>query len=114
MSKRKYRVRAECPACACGDVAFPGPETLREKFIGDEKEIEILCPMCGTKHKGKFGFIRELVEVLDSHRIPILSLLSFPKSEKGDWLIIVRVKAADTKLAAEDLKKKGFNVVDIT
>jgi hypothetical protein len=53
MSKRKYRVRAECPQCACGDVTFLGPETLREKFIGDEKEIDILCPLCGTKQKGK-------------------------------------------------------------
>jgi len=53
MSKRKYRVRAECPSCACGDVTFLGPDKLREKFIGEEKEIEILCPMCGTKHKGK-------------------------------------------------------------
>jgi len=53
MSKRKYKVKAECPACACGDVTFLGPEKLREKFIGDEKEIDILCPMCGTKHKGR-------------------------------------------------------------
>jgi hypothetical protein len=29
-----------------------GPETLKERFIGDEKEIDILCPMCGTKQKG--------------------------------------------------------------
>jgi hypothetical protein len=53
MSKKKYRVRAECPACACGDITFLGPEKLREKFIGDEKEIDITCPMCGTKHKGQ-------------------------------------------------------------
>ncbi len=53
MSKRKYTVRAECPACSCGDISFLGPKTLREKFIGDEKEIDILCPMCGTKTKGK-------------------------------------------------------------
>lgn len=53
MSKRKYSVRAECPACACGDITFLGPEKLREKFIGDEKEIDILCPMCGTKHRGR-------------------------------------------------------------
>lgn len=52
MSRRKYTVRAECPACACGDVSFLGPEKLREKFIGNEKEIDILCPMCGTKHRG--------------------------------------------------------------
>ncbi|MBW1785816.1 MAG: hypothetical protein JRK53_04235 [Deltaproteobacteria bacterium] len=53
MSRKKFRVRAECPACSCGDVSFLGPETLREKFIGDEKEVEILCPHCGTKLKGK-------------------------------------------------------------
>ena len=52
MPKRKYTVRAECPACACGDLSFLGPETLREKFIGEEKEIDLLCPMCGTKTKG--------------------------------------------------------------
>ena len=53
MPKKKYRVRAECPACACGSISHISPETLREKFIGDEKEIDILCPLCGTKHKGK-------------------------------------------------------------
>ena len=25
---------------------------LREKFIGKEEEIDVLCPNCGTKHKG--------------------------------------------------------------
>lgn len=53
MSKKKYTVRAECPACACGDVSFIGSEELKKKFIGDEREVEILCPMCGTKHKGE-------------------------------------------------------------
>ena len=52
MSEKKYRVRAECPACACGSISHISPEALKEKFIGDEKEIEILCPLCGTKHKG--------------------------------------------------------------
>ena len=53
MSGRKYRVRAECPACACGSISDIDPERLKEKFIGDEKEIDVLCPMCGTKHKGE-------------------------------------------------------------
>ncbi|MDY6839322.1 MAG: hypothetical protein SWH78_15260 [Thermodesulfobacteriota bacterium] len=53
MGKKRYEVKAECPACSCGDVTFLGPEKLREKFIGDEKEIHILCPACGTKHTGK-------------------------------------------------------------
>jgi hypothetical protein len=52
MSKRKYKVRAECPQCACGDVTFLGPEKLREKFIGKEEEFDIVCPNCGTGLKG--------------------------------------------------------------
>ena len=53
MSKKKrVVVHAECPACACGDISFIPPEKMREKFIGDEKEIDVLCPLCGTKHKG--------------------------------------------------------------
>ena len=53
MSKRKYEVKAECPHCACGEISFLGPEKLRDKFIGNESEIEILCPQCGTKIKGE-------------------------------------------------------------
>jgi len=59
MSKKKYTVKAECPQCAFGYVSFLGPEKLREKFIGDEKEIDILCPLCGTKHKGKVVEVEE-------------------------------------------------------
>jgi len=53
MSKKKFTIRAECPQCACGDVSFLGPEKLREKFIGNEEEVEILCPHCGTRMTGK-------------------------------------------------------------
>jgi hypothetical protein len=34
-------------------VSFLGPEKLREKFIGDEEEVSILCPHCGTRITGK-------------------------------------------------------------
>jgi len=57
--RKKYRVRAECPQCACGTVSHLSPETLREKFIGDEKEIDILCPLCATKHKAKLEEVEE-------------------------------------------------------
>ncbi len=62
MSKRKYSVRAECPACACGDISFLGPEKLREKFIGNEEKVDILCPHCGTKLKGKVEIEDPLTE----------------------------------------------------
>jgi acetoin utilization protein AcuB len=69
-----------------------------------------------TIHAGgkRFGYIKDLVEVLDSHNIPILSIMSVPKSEKGDWFLIIRVRAKDAGVATEDLKKKGFRVADIT
>jgi hypothetical protein len=54
MAKRiRHMVRGECPQCACGDVSFIVPEVMKEKYIGPGEEVEILCPSCGTKHKGK-------------------------------------------------------------
>lgn len=53
MAVKKYRVRAECPQCACVTISHISPEILREKFIGDEKKIDILCPLCGTRHRGE-------------------------------------------------------------
>jgi hypothetical protein len=59
MSKRKYRVRAECPHCACGTISHLSPEYLRETFIGDEKEIDVVCPLCATKTKGAVEEVTE-------------------------------------------------------
>ena len=53
MAKReRHKVRGECPQCACGDVSFVPSEEMKKKYIGAPEEIEILCPSCGTKHKG--------------------------------------------------------------
>jgi len=41
------------PPCACGDISFIPPEKMKEKFIGNPKEVDILCPTCGTKTTGK-------------------------------------------------------------
>lgn len=53
MTRKRFKVRAECPACSCGSIDHLSPEELRERFIGDEEEIEVLCPQCGTKHKAE-------------------------------------------------------------
>ena len=44
MSEKKYTIRAECPACACGSTSHIDPERLRKKFVGNEDEIDVLCP----------------------------------------------------------------------
>ena len=60
MAKReRHIVRGECPQCACGDVSFIAPATMKEKYIGPEQEVEILCPSCGTRHKGRLTIEEE-------------------------------------------------------
>jgi len=51
--KQRHIVKGQCPQCACGDVSFIPSEKMREKYIGPQEEMEILCPTCGTKHKGQ-------------------------------------------------------------
>lgn len=59
MAKKRHMVHGECPQCACGDVSFVAPEKMLEKYIGPETEVEILCPSCGTRHKGKMVEVDE-------------------------------------------------------
>jgi hypothetical protein len=61
-TRKRHLVRGECPQCACGDVSFIAPETMKEKYIGPEEEVEILCPSCGTRHKGKLVIVEESSE----------------------------------------------------
>jgi acetoin utilization protein AcuB len=64
----------------------------------------------------RLGFIKGLVEVLDSEKIPIMSFISIPKAEDkdGEWFLILRVKTKDASLAVENLKKEGYKVTDVT
>lgn len=62
----------------------------------------------------RFGFLRDLVEVFDSHRIPIMNILNVPAKDAGNWFLILRVRTKDANTAIEDLKKKGFDVTDVT
>ncbi|UCH21799.1 MAG: CBS domain-containing protein [Deltaproteobacteria bacterium] len=62
----------------------------------------------------RFGYLPDLVRVLDTHRIPILSLMGIPKSGSKDWMLILRVKTKDAARAIEDLRQEGFKVTDVT
>ena len=76
--------------------------------LGDSDSKRITIDASGKR----FGYLKDLVEVLDNHHIPLLSIMSFPKSEKGDWFLILRLKTKDASIAAEDFKKKGFKLLD--
>ena len=62
----------------------------------------------------RFGYLQDLVRVLDTHNIPILSLMGIPNSGRKDWMLILRLNTKDAARAVEDLKNGGFKVVDVT
>jgi len=62
----------------------------------------------------RFGYLKNLIEVLDAHRTPLMSIMSIPKPGKNEWFLILRVKAKDAEETAKDLKEKGFKVAEIT
>ena len=62
----------------------------------------------------RFGYLKDLVQLMDSHEIPILSLIGIERSQKGNWYIILRLRTEDASSAVADLKENGFNVTDVT
>ncbi len=59
---------------------------------------------------GKFGELQQIVSILDQHKTPILSMVSFHRAEKNDWMIVLRVKSKDTRPVVEEFQKAGFKV----
>ena len=62
----------------------------------------------------RFGYLKDLVQLLDSHKIPMLSMMGIERSKKGNWYIILRLRTGDASAVAEDLRENGFNVTDVT
>jgi len=62
----------------------------------------------------RFGFLRDVLEVIDSHQIPVLSIITIPKSGSGGRFLILRLKAKDPEKTVEELKQKGIRVTDVT
>ena len=78
--------------------------------LDDKDSRRITIDVAGKR----FGYLKQLIEVLDAHTIPLLSILSVPKPDKRSWHLILRVKAKDAARAAEDLREKGFGVIEVT
>ncbi|MBW1700925.1 MAG: CBS domain-containing protein [Deltaproteobacteria bacterium] len=74
--------------------------------LGEKDSKRITIDATGKR----FGYLKDLVEVLDSNNIPILSLMSVPKSKKGDWSLILRLKTRHAAAAKKELAKKGFKI----
>ena len=48
MTRKRFKVRAENPDCACGDVGHMTVDELKKHLTGDE--VNLACPACGQVH----------------------------------------------------------------
>ena len=78
--------------------------------VGDSNSKRITIDASGRR----FGYLKDLVQVLDNHNIPILSIMGIPKADKNDWFLILRVRTSDASKAVNDMQAKGFQVMDVT
>jgi acetoin utilization protein AcuB len=59
---------------------------------------------------GKFGDLEKIIAIANQHQTIILSMISLPRPEKKDWMIVLRLKTTDPDPLVRDFKKAGFNV----
>jgi acetoin utilization protein AcuB len=59
---------------------------------------------------GKLGDLEKIIAIANQHQTIILSMISLPRQEKKDWMIVLRLKTTDPNPIVRDFKKAGFNV----
>ena len=59
---------------------------------------------------GKLGDLEKIISIVNQHSTIILSMISLPRPEKKDWMIVLRLKTTDPDPIVRDFKKAGFNV----
>ncbi len=62
---------------------------------------------------GQLGELREIIGVLDDLKRPLLSIISIPRKEKRDWIVVLRVQGTKAEDMVKALEKKGFKVTDV-
>jgi acetoin utilization protein AcuB len=59
---------------------------------------------------GKLGDLEKIIAIANQHQTIILSMISLPRPERKDWMIVLRLKTTDPDPIVRDFKKAGFNV----
>jgi acetoin utilization protein AcuB len=99
------------------------PVMDKEKLVGITTEsdiVRVLARVLGLREEGskitiegiggKLGDLKKIISIVDQHKTIILSMMSLPRPEKNDWLIMLRVKTKKSQPIVTDLKKAGFKV----
>lgn len=59
---------------------------------------------------GKLSDLEKIIQTVNQHQTVILSMMTLPRQEKKDWMIVLRLKTTDLDPIVKDFKKAGFNV----
>jgi acetoin utilization protein AcuB len=59
---------------------------------------------------GKIEDLGKIISIVNQHQTIISSMISLPRPEKKDWMIVLRLKTTDPNPIVRDFKKAGFNV----
>jgi len=59
---------------------------------------------------GKLTDLEKIISIVNQHHTIVLSLISLPRLEKKDWMIVLRLKTSSPDPIVKDFKKAGFNV----
>jgi acetoin utilization protein AcuB len=59
---------------------------------------------------GKLTDLEKIISIVNQHNTIVLSMISLPRSEKKDWMIVLRLKTSSPDPIVRDFKKAGFNV----
>ena len=106
--------------------AFPVVEDGKLVGVVTESDIvRIMTRVLGAREKGtridltgskEFGNMQKIMEVLDKHKIVLLSMMTLPPedNDNGEWSIFLRLKTDDADPIAKDLVDSGFTLLDVS
>jgi len=59
---------------------------------------------------GKLTDLEKIISIVNQHNTIVLSMISLPRPEKKDWMIVLRLRTSTPDPIVRDFKKAGFNV----
>lgn len=101
--------------------SFPVLENGELVGITTESDIiRLVARVLGLREEGaritieglemKLGAFSKIISVVDRHRVPILSMMSLPRPDEKDVMIVLRLKTKNPEDVAADLKAMGLSV----
>jgi acetoin utilization protein AcuB len=101
--------------------SFPVVENGKLVGIATESDIiRFVSRILGIKDEGsritieglggKLGDLEKIVSIANQHNTILLSMISLPRPERKDWMIVLRLKTTNPDPIVKDFKKAGFNV----